>query len=441
MQKKPSNIKKIYLPKEYITKFLSPLSYFLHIEVMGGLILLVSIVIALALYNSPWSENFAAIWKIKVGFQIDSYSTYKSIQDWINDGLMTVFFFVISLELKRHFSFGGTKKAFEGIFSTCAALGGMIIPVLIYIAFQWGRPEANSWGIVMVTDTSLVIAAVAVLGSKVHNSLRIFLLSLAIVDDVGSIIVVTIFYSHHLDWLALIFAGTGLLMIHIMTIAGIRNFKIYFVTGCIVWLLFDASGVHATITGVILGLMTPSKRWVDDKTLYPILERVISHPSGMQNSSSTKDRETLYMAEIAIRESLSPIERLIVAMHPLVSFIIIPLFIFANANIKLISPNINNYLMIYILIAFIFGKPVGILLFSWLAVRMKIAVLPQNLSWRVLTGGAILAGAGFTMALFISNLAVENQFHNSAKLGILIASIVSILSGLTFLIINVFTRK
>ncbi|ASG68861.1 Na+/H+ antiporter NhaA [Francisella halioticida] len=431
-----SEVKSVRLPKEFINKLSNPLSRFLHIEAISGLILLFSTIVALILSNSPWANSFSQIWETKLGVHISSYDFSKSIKEWINDGLMTLFFFIISLELKRHFAFGGIDKFREGIFATLAALGGMLIPVIFYVILLQGRPEISSWGTVMVTDTALVVGALGILGSRINNSLRIFLLSLAIVDDVCSILVVTFFYSHHLYWLIIILAVSVLIIIRLMGIVGVRDLKIYIVIGCIIWILFDVSGIHATIAGVILGLMTPSRRWVDDTRLYNILNNVTSHPTNKENSYDTKDRHTLYMAEIAIRESLSPIERLIVILHPWVNFVILPLFILANASITLSFNNINSYLIFSIFVAFVLGKPIGILLFSWLAIVTKIAKFPSDLNWGLLIGGAILAGAGFTMALFIANLASQEQFMNSIKLAILLASCFSIIFGLLFLTIH-----
>ncbi|QUE32179.1 Na+/H+ antiporter NhaA [Francisella philomiragia] len=430
-----SEVKSARLPKEFINKVSNPLSRFLHIEAIGGLILLFSTIVALILSNSPWANGFSQIWETKLGVHISSYDFSKSIKEWINDGLMTLFFFIISLELKRYFAFGGVAKFREGMFATLAAFGGMLVPVIIYIILLQGRSEISSWATVMVTDTAFVVGALGILGSRINNSLRIFLLSLAIVDDVCSILVVTFFYSHHLYWLIIILAISVLIIIRLMTITGVRDLKIYLVIGCIIWILFDASGIHATIAGVILGLMTPSRRWVDDTRLYNILNNVTSHPTNKENSYDTKDRHTLYMAEIAIRESLSPIERLIVTLHPWVNFVILPLFILANASITLSFENINSYLIFSIFIAFGLGKPIGVLLFSWLAVVTKIAKFPADLNWGLLTGGAILAGAGFTMALFIANLASQEQFMNSIKIAILLASSFSIIFGLLYLTI------
>jgi NhaA family Na+:H+ antiporter len=218
-----------------------------------------------------------------------------------------------------------------------------------------------------------------------------------------------------------------------MALAGVRDISIYFLVGCFVWLAVDASGIHATVTGVILGLMTPARRWVSDARLYAILARVIAHPASDEGSGDTRDRQTLQVAEIAARETLSPVERLEFALHPWVGFFIMPLFAFANAGLPLSLGDLGNSVTMAVFVGFAIGKPVGILTFSWLALRSGIAIRPPELGWRFLAGGSLLAGIGFTMALFIANLAFSQNLIDSAKLGIFLASAVSAVAGIVLL--------
>jgi NhaA family Na+:H+ antiporter len=218
-----------------------------------------------------------------------------------------------------------------------------------------------------------------------------------------------------------------------MALAGIRGFPIYFIMGGFIWFAVDASGIHATITGVVLGLMTPARRWVSDERLYAVLSRVIAHPSSEEGSGDTKDRQTLQVAEIAARETLSPVERLEFALHPWVGYVIMPLFAFANAGLPLSLSGIDNAVTLAVFVGFVFGKPVGILAFSWLAVRSGVAIRPPDLDWRLITGGGMLAGIGFTMALFIANLAFDQALLDSAKLGIFLASVSSAVLGIALL--------
>lgn len=215
---------------------------------------------------------------------------------------------------------------------------------------------------------------------------------------------------------------------------GFRGFPLYFLVGGAVWLAVDASGIHATITGVILGLMTPALRWVSDERLYSILAQVIAHPASGESSMDTKDRQTLQVAEIATRETLSPVERLEIALHPWVGFVIMPLFAFANAGLPLALSDLGSSVTVAVFSGLVLGKPIGVLLFSWLAVRSNIAVRPPELSWRLLAGGSLLAGIGFTMALLIANMAFNESLIESAKLGIFLASGFSAVAGLSLLI-------
>jgi NhaA family Na+:H+ antiporter len=298
---------------------------------------------------------------------------------------------------------------------------------------QWGQPGQNGWGTVMATDTAFVIGCLALLGKRIPQSLRVFMLSLAIVDDIGAILVVAIGYSNDIAWGALVLAALGVVIVRGVAMAGFRSVPIYVVAGMCIWVAVDASGIHATITGVILGLMTPARRWVSDARLYAILGEVVAHPTTDEGSGSTKDRETLQVAEIAARETLSPVERLEFALQPWVGLAVMPLFAFANAGLPLSAGHFANPVTLAIIVGFALGKPVGVFTFSWLAVRMNIAIRPPELGWGLIAGGGMLAGIGFTMALFIAQLAFDQALIESAKLGIFLASVFSALAGLALL--------
>ena len=421
------------LPRELVDRLAKPFARFLRIEAAGGAVLLVFAVAALALSNSPWAHPFLRAWETQVGIQFGSFEFVRSLRDWINDGLMTLFFFLVALELKRELVLGELSSPRMAALSIAAALGGMLVPVAFYLMLQSGQPGQHGWGAVMATDTAFVVGCLALLGSRIPQSLRVFMLSLAIVDDIGAILVVAIGYSGHIGWSALGLGVVGVALVRLMTLIGVRTFPAYFLVGGFVWLAVDASGIHATITGVVLGLMTPARRWVSDERLYAILDRVVAHPAGDQGSEDTKDRRTLQVAEIAARESLSPVERLEIGLHPWVGFVIMPLFAFANAGLPLVLRDFGSSVTLAVLAGFALGKPIGVLGFSWLAVRSGVAIRPPELSWRLLVGGSLLAGIGFTMALFIANLAFSKSLIDSAKLGIFLASVVSALAGLALL--------
>jgi NhaA family Na+:H+ antiporter len=373
------------------------------------------------------------VWETQIGFQVGAWDFARTLRDWINDGLMTLFFFLVSLELKRELVLGELRSPRMAALSISAALGGMLVPAALYLTIQGGQSGQHGWGTVMATDTAFVIGCLALLGSRIPQALRVFMLSLAIVDDIGAILVVAIGYSSHIAWHALALAALGVAVVRAMAALGFRGFPIYFLMGGFIWVAVDASGIHATVTGVILGLMTPARRWVSDDRLYAILKQVIAHPVSDEGSGDTRDRNTLQVAEVAARETLSPVERLEIALHPWVSFAIMPLFAFANAGVSLSMDNLGDPVTLAVFVGFAVGKPVGVLSFSWLAVRAGIAIRPPELSWGSLAGGGLLAGIGFTMALFIANLAFSESLIGSAKLGILLASVVSALAGLALL--------
>lgn len=423
----------VRLPRARIDQLTKAFGRFLDIEAAAGAVLLLFTLAALLLSNSPWAHAYLNVWETPAGFQIGSLELTRSLKEWINDSLMTLFFFLVALELKRELILGELNNPRMAALSIAAALGGMLVPAVLYLSLQSGQPGESGWGTVMATDTAFVIGCLALLGSRIPQSLRVFMLSLAIVDDIGAILVVAIGYSSDIAWGALALGGLGIVGVRIMALVGIRSFPAYFVAGGLIWLAVDASGIHATITGVILGLMTPARRWVSDQRLYAILDQVISHPTRDEGSGDTKDRDTLRMAEIAARETLSPVERLEIVLHPWVGYVIMPLFALANAGLPISLADLANSVTVAVFVGFALGKPIGVLAFSWLAVRSGIAELPPDLDWKLVGGGGLLAGIGFTMALFIANLAFSPGLIDSAKLGIFLASVISAIAGLALL--------
>ena len=421
------------LPRESVHRLTAPFTRFLRIEAAGGAVLLVCTAIALALSNSPWALGYMEFWELPLGLRLGTFDYVRTLKAWINDGLMTLFFFLVAVELKRELVMGELRSPRLAALSISAALGGMLAPAAIFILMQSGQPGAAGWGTVMATDTAFVIGCLALLGTRVPHTLRLFLLSLAIVDDIGAILVVAIGYSHAIAWPALVLAATGLGALRLMSVTGIRSITAYCAAGSLVWLAFDASGIHATLTGVLLGLLTPTHRWVSDKRLYAILGRVIANPSSSESSGKTQDRETLQAAETAARETLSPAERIQIALHPWVGFLVMPVFALANAGLPLHSGDLGDALTMAVLVGLALGKPIGVLAFTWLAVRLGIAIRPPELDWGLIAGGSLLAGIGFTMALFIANLAFDASLINPAKLGILLASTLSAVGGLAVL--------
>ena len=421
------------LPKELADRLTKPFARFLRVEAAAGAVLLLAAAAALGLSNSPWAHRWAGVWETPVGLRLGSFELSRSAREWINDGLMTLFFFLVALELKRELVLGELRRPRLAALSIASALGGMAVPAGLYLLLQSGRPGAAGWGTVMATDTAFVIGCLALLGGRAPRSLRVFMISLAIVDDIGAVLVVALGYSGRLEWAPLAAAAVGLAAVWGMGRAGVRAVPAYAAAGVGVWLAVDASGVHATVAGVALGLMAPARRWVSDERLYAILDRVVAHPAGDHGSGDTKDRGTLQVAERAARESLSPVERLQVALHPWVGFVVMPLFALANAGLPLSWGGVGDPVTVAVFVGFVAGKPVGILAFAWVAVRSGLAVRPPDLGWGRLAGGGLLAGIGFTMALFIANMAFDETQIGSAKLGIFLASVWSAAAGLAVL--------
>ncbi|MFU0507476.1 Na+/H+ antiporter NhaA [Pseudaminobacter sp. NGMCC 1.201702] len=421
------------LPRVPADRLAKPFMRFIRIEAMAGAVLLLSTLFAVTLANSPWATSFLALWDIHAGINLGSVEISRSLKHWINDGLMTLFFFVIALELKRELVLGELRDPRVAALPIAAAIGGMIAPAAVFLLIVSGGPGASGWGTVMSTDTAFVIGCLAVLGSRIPQNLRLFLLALAIFDDVGAILVVAIGYGETVNWLAISVAVLGFIAVATIARLGVRSIPIYFAAGGGIWLTLDASGIHATLTGVILGLMTPARSWVSDRRLHAILDRIIAYPPGDHWSRDTSARGDLHRAGIATREALSPIERLEIALHPWVALGVLPLFAVANAGIPMAGVKFDPTLTAAIFLAFVVGKPVGVICLSFLAVKSRLCIRPSELSWGLLAAGGLLTGIGFTMALFIADLAFGAELLNSVKLGILGASVVSASLGLLML--------
>ncbi|MDP2520549.1 Na+/H+ antiporter NhaA [Shimia thalassica] len=422
------------LPHGAADRITKPFARFLKIEAAAGGLLLLAVLLALVLANSPWQEAFLDFWETPIGLTFGSLDFTRSLRHWINDGLMTLFFFVLSLELKREIVLGELRNPRQAALPFAGAVGGMVVPVSLFLAMMYGQPGMHGWGTVMATDTAFVIGCLALFGNRIPPTLRLFLLSLAIFDDVGAILVVALGYGEALSWSAL---GLGLLGIGVVATAsrlGIRSVPVYFFMGAAVWLCFDASGVHATIAGVILGLMTPTRIWVSDIRLRAILGRVLAAPNGDHRQGDVAGHHDLRQAGRALTESLSPVEPLEMMLHPWVGFAIMPIFALANAGITIGGADFGQPVSVAIIVGLVLGKPIGVLGFSWLAVCSGLAVLAPGLSWPFIIAGSFLTGIGFTMSLFIAGLAFDWSVLNAAKLGILSGSALSAMLGGALLI-------
>lgn len=405
----------------------------MHVEASSGIVLLAVTIAALVLANSPFSEGFLNLWKTEVGFSLGSFEMYHSLKHWINDGLMAIFFFVIGLEVKREIVLGELRDPRRAALPVFAALGGMIVPAGIYLALQWGEPAARGWGIPMATDIAFVVGCMAILGSRVPIGLRVMLISLAIADDIGAILVIAIGYTESLNLTALLLAFVGIGVVFALSRMGVRSFLVYTLVGTLVWLGFHESGVHATIAGVILGLMTPAREYVGVGLFGEILDRSrdIFHGGSWEDVSHRAIKVARFQK--LARETVSPVEYLEGVLHPWVGFFIMPLFAFANAGVPIELSDFADPIAQAVAAGLVVGKPLGILLFSLLAIRVGLAKLPDGVGWGILTGGGFLAGIGFTMALFIAGLALDGDVLEAAKVGVLGASAVAATIGMVLL--------
>jgi Na+:H+ antiporter, NhaA family len=428
------------LPHEMADRFTGPFTRFLKIEAAAGAALLIVTLAALVLSNSAWSTSFLAFWQTPVGLHFGRWDYARPLRDWINDGLMTFFFFVVALELKREFVLGELRHLRMAALSFAGALGGMLVPATLFLALMIGRAGIQGWGAVMATDTAFVIGCLALLGARIPPTLRLFLLSLAIFDDVGAILVVAFGYGHALNWTPLVLGVLGLSAVAGAAWIGIKSIPIYFLFGGAIWLCFDMSGLHPTFTGVILGLMTPTGAWVNDARLRAILGRVLSNKTGEHWSGDTAERRDLQRAGTAVRQALSPVEQLEMMLHPWVGFVIMPVFAFANAGVQISRIDLWQPLSVAIFAALVLGKPVGVFVFTWLAVRLGMATRTAGLSWPLLAAGSLLTGIGFTMSLFIAGQAYAPAMLDAAKIGILAGSVISGSAGLLMLSILAYRK-
>ncbi len=417
-------------------RFIRPVIEFTRIEAAGGIVLLVAALIALVWANSPFSAAYFDLFDSRIvisGWIVHIDETFKHL---INDGLMAIFFFVVGLEIKRELVVGELNSLRKASLPIMAALGGMMVPALIFVAFvATSEPDAiGGWGIPMATDIAFSVGVVALLGTRVSIGAKLFLLALAIVDDVGAIAVIALFYTAKLDFVALAVAATGLAAIYTARRVGIQNIFIYVLIGIVVWYGFLESGVHATIAGVIIGLMTPVRpRYTDDEFRHKA-EQVLDRWDRNRASpyaAERLDRDAIELAQVA-NASVSPLDRLEQTLHPWSSFVIVPLFALANAGVRFVGgeeslfQSVTSPVALGVAVGLTLGKPIGITAATWIGLKLNVGTLPRRTTMRTVAGLGALAGIGFTVSLFITDLAFrESLFGDEAKLGIFLGSAVS----------------
>lgn len=403
--------------------------HFLHTESAGGIVLLVGAVVALVWANSPWASSYESLWTTELAFELGPLRLSEDLRHWVNDGLMALFFFVIGLEIKREFVHGELRDPRTAALPALAALGGMVVPAGLYLLVTGDGVGGNGWGIPMATDIAFALGVVALLGRRVPASLKLFLLTLAIVDDIGAILVIAVAYTSSLDLVALAGAGAGLVGVVALRRADVTWVPIYVAVGTGVWLATLVSGVHATIAGVALGLLTPACSLAPSAVAREWAQDLADEPS---------PGELVGMTRLA-KESVSVAERLAHQLHPFTSFVVVPLFALANAGVVLsggaFSAPGTGAVAAGVVLGLVVGKVMGISAFSWLAVRLGWGTLPADSGWGQLVGIATLAGIGFTVSLFIAGLAFDDpELVAAAKVGILAASAIAAAIGSLVLI-------
>ena len=427
------------LPAAPIHRLTRPLARFLHIESLGGIVLLLCTIVALIIANSPAANAWERFWHTPVALQIGEWKLGGELGHFfVSDVLMTIFFFVVGLEIKRELVSGELREPRKAALPVIAALGGMLVPAGVYLALMHGKPGERGWGVPMATDIAFVVGLLALLGPRVPLGLKILLLSLAIADDIGAVVVIAAFYNTGLDFAALAVAGGGLGLVFILRTLGVRSIFVYTLLGVSIWLATHKSGVHPTIAGVALGLLTPSMTWVSRASLRLALTDLAAELR--EDGHDDVGAEDLKLMAFAAKESVSPLERLEARLHPWVSFVIMPLFALANAGVAVNADAIRDPVAVAVALGLFLGKPVGVLLFSWLAVKAGAARLPQGVTWNAMAGAGFLAGIGFTMSLFVANLGLEANELAAGKVGTLAGSVLSAVVGAIVLRL-VLTRK
>ena len=408
-----------------------PMLRFLRIEAAGGVVMLVAAVVALVWANSPWRDAYYDLLHNHIRLELGSVLALdEPLEAWINDALMVIFFFVVGLEIKRELVIGELRRPAAAALPAVAALGGMVLPAAIYAALNAGGEGSAGWGIPMATDIAFAVGVLSLLGKRVPSALKIFLLTLAIVDDIGAIAVIALFYTDDLStgWL-LVAAGVVVLLV-LMRLVRIWYTPAYLIVGVVLWLAVFESGVHATIAGVVLGIITPARPLVSESTFD---DMVAGWFSGEAVSPPVARR-----ASFEVRERVSVADRLESMLHPWTSFLIVPVFALANAGVELsadaLGDAVRSRVTIGIVLGLVLGKLVGVSSFSWLAVRLGLCDLPRGVTWTKVIGVASVAGIGFTVSLFITNLAfTAGDITDQAKVGILAASTVAALVGAAIL--------
>ena len=421
--------------RERRAKRLEGFARFLSLEVAGAIVLLIATVVALVIANSGLAHWWEELWHTEIGIWIDSFEFSQSALHWLDDGLMALFFFVIGLEIKREVIVGELSTLRKAALPILAAIGGMLAPALIYAAINHGGAGAQGWGVPMATDIAFALGVLALLGSRVPSSLKIFMAALAIADDIGAVLVIAIFYTAEIYRSWLLVAAALLIVLALLSYLRVESPLPYALLGTAVWFCFLNSGVHATIAGVLVAFTIPSRARMEPM-------QFVAWARGKINEIEALDVPGAHVLQTADQQHCAqelqaearwiqaPLQRMEHAMLPLTTFVILPLFALGNAGVAFVGQEVVQLLLQPVSLGVFFGlavgKPLGIMAFSWLAVKLNIAGLPEGVGWQHMLGAGFLGGIGFTMAIFIAGLAFpEGALQTEAKLSILVTSVVA----------------
>ncbi len=420
-----------------LLKILQPFEAFVRVEALGGTLLIIASVIALIWANSEASASYVALWERPFTLGLEGAALQKPLILWINDLLMAVFFLLVGLEIKRELLVGELNTAQKAILPALAAVGGMVVPALIYYAVAHEGPAASGWGVPMATDIAFAIGVMRLLGNRVPNSLVVFLTALAIIDDLGAILVIAIFYSGALKTTALLWAAVFIAVLVVMNRFGIRRPALYVFAGIPLWVAILKSGIHATIAGVIVGFCVPATSQFSLASILADAKQLLGVASNKTAPKETVEA-SLRALEKRFDDAESPLSNLEHALHPYVAYAIVPIFALANAGVVLLGASpalLLEPVSLGVILGLTLGKPIGVVGISVLTVKMGWAKLPAGVTMRHLVGAGLLAGIGFTMSLFVAGLGFEvgSIYHTEAKVGILAASVIAGLAGLLVL--------
>ncbi len=427
----------LYSDRTFPQRFIRPVLRFTQVEAAGGLVLLLAALSALAWANSPWRQSYFDLWQTTLELDLAFLSIEETLRGAVNDGLMAIFFFLVGLEVKRELVVGELRDPRSAALPAIAALGGMVMPALVYLALAGGTAP-RGWGIPMATDIAFSLGVVALLGPRVPVGARLFLLALAVVDDIGVISVIAVFYSGELSfsWLALGLAS--LLAVSVARQIGVRAMAAYAILAVFTWLAFLESGVHATIAGVALGLLTPARPMYSDEEYFRRASELLDRfktAAAREWAEERVDAQALTLARVA-EESVSPLDRLEAALHPWSSFVIVPIFALANSGVVLTgsAEALSHPVTLGVALGLLLGKVAGISLFSLAAVKLGLGRLPPHTDWGHLVGLSALAGIGFTVSLFVAALAFgDPELADRARVGIFAGSALAGLLGFLLL--------